>query len=118
MERRQSGFSPGDWVIYHKTKWSNDPGPRAQKVTPSSGGDQYFYVVDKFWVVEEVKQDGSVVLVTRRGKRHILSSELPSLRRANWFERLRYRNRFEAVEQSQMQQGHLSPPTKAPAKVS
>lgn len=96
-DHRESQFLPGDWVIYHKTKWSAEPGPRAKNVTPSAGGDQYVYNVDKFWVVEETKDDGSVVLITRRGKRHVLDKELPSLKRANWIERLRYRSRFEAV---------------------
>lgn len=96
---QDNSFSPGDWVIYHKTKWSADPGPRAQNVTPASSGDQYVYNVDKFWVVEETLEDGSVVLITRKGKRHVLNSELPSLKRANWFERLRHRSRFEAVEE-------------------
>ena len=99
-KERNKVFEPGDWIVYHKTKWSTDPGPRAQDVRPAPGGEQYVYSVDKYWVVEEIKDDGSVVLITRRGKRHVLSTELPSLRRANWFERLRYRSRFEAVEQT------------------
>lgn len=95
----KSEFQPGDWVVYHKTKWSTDPGPRAQNVQPASGGDQYVYNVDKYWVVSEVRPDGSLVLITRRGKQHVLDSDLPSLRKANWIERFRYRSRFEAVEQ-------------------
>lgn len=98
-KEREIEFQPGDWVIYHKTKWSADPGPRAKNVTPASGGDQYVYNVDKFWVVEEIKDDGSVVLVTRKGKRHILDGELPTLKRASWLERLLHRSRFEAVEE-------------------
>ena len=92
-------FEPGDWVIYHKTKWSTQPGPRATNVTPSPSGDQYIYNIDKFWIVEEIKEDGSLVLITRTGKRHILDSEIPSLRRPSWIERLRFKSRFEAVEE-------------------
>lgn len=95
---QQNQFQPGDWVIYHKTKWSAEPGPRAKNVVPASGGDQYVYNVDKFWIVEQTKDDGSVILMTRKGKRHVLDSDLPSLKRASWFERLRHRTRFEAVE--------------------
>ncbi|TWT35107.1 hypothetical protein KOR42_52020 [Thalassoglobus neptunius] len=98
VKGRGQEFQAGDWVIYHKTKWSSHPGPRARDIKPSPGGDQYAYCIDKFWVVDEVRSDGSIVLITRTGKRHILDSETPTLRRATWFDRLRFRSRFEAVE--------------------
>ena len=90
-------FETGDWVVYRKTKHGPHPGPRAQQVNPSRSGDQYGYLVDKFWVVREVHTDGRLVLETRRGKRHIVPVDDPSLRRASWWQRLRFRARFEAI---------------------
>ena len=90
-------FTTGDWVIYRKTKHSPHPGPRAENILPASNGDLYAYTVEKFWVVTDVRDDGSLVLETRRGKQHLVGSAIPSLRKANWWERWRYRSRFEAV---------------------
>lgn len=87
----------GDWVIYRKTKQSPQPGPRAEDVSPASHGDLYTYAVEKFWVVDAVQSDGAVVLVTHRGKRHVIDPSTPLLRKANWWERWRYRSRFEDV---------------------
>lgn len=90
-------FQPGDWVIFRKTKHSLLPGPRAEDVNPASHGDLYTYSVDKFWIVRDVMEDGSLILVTRRGKQHIIRPGTPCLRKANWWERLRFRSRFETV---------------------
>lgn len=92
-----NGFRPGDQVIYSKTKFSRRPGPRAVNVRPSSNGDSYAYVVDKFWVVQSVAEDGSVTLCTRTGKTHTVAVNDPLLRRANFWERWRYRNRFNNI---------------------
>ena len=90
-------FQVGDWVIYRKTKFSEHPGPRAQHVRSLSGGDGYAYTVDKFWIVAESLADGQLRLKTRLGKEHVISADDPQLRRARWWERLFYRQRFEAV---------------------
>jgi len=50
-------FKPGDWVIYRKQKISASPGRRAQHTNPSPKGETYTYVVDKYWVVDEVGED-------------------------------------------------------------
>ncbi|SRR6056297_370798 len=89
----------GDWVVYRKTKQSRVPGPRAQQVMASPKGDSYGYIVDKFWVVEGVCEDGSVLVKTRRGKHHRLSSDDPCLRKANFFERMLHRHRFREIDQ-------------------
>ena len=89
---------PGDWVIYRKTKWSSNPGPRAENIAPASNGDLHTYTVDKFWIVLEIHDCGEVVVATRRGKQHIISADAPSLRKPNWFERWRYGSRFREVE--------------------
>jgi len=51
-------LKPGDVVVYRKHKHTTHPGPRARQVDPSSKGDYYTYVVDKFWVVGQVLGNG------------------------------------------------------------
>lgn len=91
------GFQPGDWVIYRKTKHSRLPGPRAENVIAAPHGDDYTYTVDKFWVVDTINRDGTLLLRTRRGKEHTVDAGDPNLRRANWWERWRYRDRFVSI---------------------
>ena len=88
-------FQIGDRVVYRRTKFSKFPGKRAHDVTPLPRGEAYSYVVDKLWVVADVEDDGQLVLVTRRGKRHSVSPDDLNLRRANWWEKFRFRRRFE-----------------------
>ncbi|MEO8270266.1 MAG: hypothetical protein ABI557_11140 [Aureliella sp.] len=87
-------LSVGDQVVFVKSKQSTAPGPRAQQVNPSLKGDQYSYVVEKYWVVVAVHDDASVTLVTRRGKEHRVQLDNPLLRRANLWERFVYARRF------------------------
>jgi hypothetical protein len=96
---RQS-FTPGDLVIYRKTKHSTHPGPRAANVHPAPNGDTYSYTVDKFWIVEAVDEDGTIVAATRRGKRNRLKSDDPMLKRANIFQHILYRSRFAQLPTS------------------
>lgn len=91
-------FQVGDWVIYRKSKQSTQPGPRAEGVTPFEKGDGYAYTVDKYWVVAEVRDDGHLLLRTRRGKEHVIAPDDPALHKANWWQRWRRRKRFEEVE--------------------
>ncbi len=91
-------LKPGDPVIYRVCKTSTDPGPRAQEVHPAQHGDWYSYQVDKYWAVSEVLSDGSLTLVTRRGKQHTVPVDDPRLRAARWWERWLYRDRFPAVQ--------------------
>lgn len=93
-------FKPGDWVIYRKQKVSVSPGPRAQETNPAEKGENYSYVVEKYWIVDEVLEDGSLRLKTRRGKEHIVESNDPHLRKAGWWERLFLFARFRSVEAS------------------
>lgn len=90
-------LQPGDWVVYRKSKQSRVPGPRAQHVTASPKGDNYGYIVDKFWIVESVADDGTVSVRTRRGKVHQLPAEDRCLRKASFFERLLHRHRFRDI---------------------
>jgi hypothetical protein len=96
-------YHPGDWVIYRKTKFSTHPGPRAQNVNPATGGEQYAYTVDKFWVVKNVLADGNLLVNTRRGKSHRVNADDPDLHRARWWERILYRRRFVSILNGQQQ---------------
>lgn len=93
-----SAFQPGDPVIYRKTKRSMKPGPRAVKVQPSPKGEEYLYRVDKFWTVAEDRGD-QLLLITRRGKKHLVDRHDPALRRPNWLQRWLYRDRFPRLEE-------------------
>lgn len=94
-----SDIRPGDFVIYRKTKHSNLPGPRAENIQPARNGDTYAYTVDKYWLVQAVLDDGTIVATTRRGKTNLLKSDDPMLHRANWFQKLIYRSRFPMPDQ-------------------
>ncbi len=84
----------GDSVIFRIIKCSNHPGPRAARISPEPKGEQYQYEVDKYWTVAEIRENGEIVLQTRRGKRHTVHADNPRLRRAGFLERLLYRHRF------------------------
>lgn len=86
-----------DWIIYRKQKRSDSPGPRAKSVYPDENGDKYTYIVEKYWVVKEVKDDGSLLLVTHRGKQHNVPANDPRLRAPSWWERVFLANRFRQV---------------------
>lgn len=92
-------FKPGDRVIFHKTKMSNHPGPRARYIHPAPQGEGYTYEVDKYWVVVDLRGNGQIAIRTRRGKVLVLDADDPNLRHANWWERLLHSRRFPALEQ-------------------
>jgi hypothetical protein len=96
MHRR---FKPGDRVVFHKTKQSNHPGPRARYIHPAPQGEGYTYEVDKYWIVVDARPNGQVGIRTRRGKMLILDMDDPNLRHATWWERLMHSRRFPAVEE-------------------
>ena len=87
-------FRPGDPVIFCMNKFSTDPGPRAEDIRPAAHGETYSYLVPKYWRVEQQNRDGTLVLVTRRGKRHVVSPVDPRLRSASLWERWLYGHRF------------------------
>ncbi len=91
---RHRRFHPGDPVVYHKAKVGPHPTLRAHHVHPSPCGDDYCYVVDKYWRVLDQLNNGRVVVLTRRGKQHTLDDTDPCLRRARWYERWFLRERF------------------------
>jgi len=91
---RDRSFKIGDQVVYRRTKHSTSPGPRAEEIDPASKGDLYTYKVDKYWVVNDVKPDGSIEVRTRRGKTHLLDRDDDKLRHASWLERWLKAKRF------------------------
>ena len=93
-----SDWHAGDWAIYRKSKRSTHPGRRALEVKADPKGESYAYVVDKFWVVDEVMADGMIVLRTARGKKHSISPDDRNLVRPSLWTRLRWTERFQAIE--------------------
>lgn len=84
----------GDHVVYCKSKVSTHPGPRAREVYAAEHGEHYNYLVEKYWTVADIRPDGTLVLATRRGKRHECPSDDPNLRPANLLESVFFRHRF------------------------
>lgn len=93
-------FHEGDWVIYRKQKSSASPGPRAEMLAPTTKGETYHYVVEKYWIVNQIQEDGSVQIRTRKGKRHTVEPDDPRLYKPSWWQRWLLAPRFRAVEQS------------------
>ncbi len=91
-------WSEGDWAVYRKSKVSSSPGPRATNVVASRKGENYAYIVDKFWIVEALLPDGRLRMRTARGKTHVVRLDDPCLRRPSLVQRLVWRNRFRQVE--------------------
>jgi hypothetical protein len=91
-------WKPGDWAVYRKSKQGANPGRRAAQVIASRKGETYRYVVDKFWIVDDVLSDGRIRLTTARGKVHVIDADDPNLRRPGLFQRFLWRERFIQVE--------------------
>jgi len=90
----QHRYKPGDIVVFQKQKRSTSPGPRARHVAASRQGEEYSYVVDKFWMVVAVDESGKLHLETRRGKKHWVESSNPHLRKPSIWERIALRHKF------------------------
>jgi len=87
-------FQPGDWIICRQQKRSTRPGPRAEDVRPALHGEDYLYHVKEYWTVLAVRPDGRLIVRTARGRQRVLSADQPTLRRARWWERFLWRDRF------------------------
>jgi len=92
-------FKPGDLLIYKKQKQSEAPGPRAHSLAPAVQSGKFRYVVDKYWIVVDAHNDGTLEVQTRRGKRHRLHADDPNVRRANWWQRIWYRSRYRELKE-------------------
>lgn len=87
-------YKPGDRVVYVAAKHSSRPSPRAKGVQPEAHGEGYSYNVKKYWRVLDVKNNGMLAVVTRRGKQRLVPDNDPRLRPANWWERMFQNSRF------------------------
>jgi hypothetical protein len=94
-------FRAHELVVYEKHKHGRRPGPRARDLRPAPRGDDYEYVVDKYWIVQEICPDARLVLRTPGGKLHQVAPDDPNLRVIRWRERLwlawRDRTRLESL---------------------
>ena len=90
-------FRAGDNIIYHKPKSSLRPGPRAKQVYPFQHGEAYHYVVDKFWKIDKVNDDGTLEVVTRTGKRNRLQANDPNISKVRLLQHFFYRKRFPCL---------------------
>lgn len=89
----------GEWVVYRKQKSSPAPGPRAKQIVPAAKGEAYHYLVDKYWVIRSIRDDGRLELQTRQGKVHVVEPDDFRLRRARWWERWLLADRFPSVSE-------------------
>ena len=103
----ERSWKPGDWIIYRMSKHGVAPGRRAQHVSASRKGESYNYIVDKFWVIEEVGTDGQLHVRTPGGKTRVISPQDPNLRRARWWHRLQWGERFRNADLQRRQQESL-----------
>ena len=90
---RTPTYRVGERVICRVCKRSTHPGPRAQHIRPEPSGDGYQYEVEKCSIILEVR-DRHLVLLTRKGKVRVVDLNDSSLRRAGWWDRILYRDRF------------------------
>ena len=109
-------YRPGDRVIYTAVKHSAHPGPRAEAVEPERNGEGYSYHVKKYWLVLDVRNDGVLVVVTRRGKQRTVLPSDARLRPARWWENFFLASRFPQPEEIQSDAGSSRlPPLNVPA---
>jgi hypothetical protein len=92
-------YKPGDRVVYLASKHSSHPTPRAEDLEPEPHGEGYSYAVRKYWVVAEVHSDGTLSILTRRGKQRTVRASDNRLRPARWWERWFLAGRFPDGEQ-------------------
>ncbi|MFW5871237.1 MAG: hypothetical protein ACOC6C_04665 [Verrucomicrobiota bacterium] len=87
-------YEVGEFVVYHKPKSSPSPGSRARDIHPSPHGEEYNYIVDKYWIVSDIKDENTLEISTRTGKTHHISADDPLLRKANFKERVFLKDKF------------------------
>ena len=54
-------FQAGAPIVYRVVETSTCPGPDARDIHPAERGELYYYLTNKYWRVEEVRQDGWIV---------------------------------------------------------
>lgn len=84
----------GDPVVYRVSKHSENSGRRARNVGAAPRGEYDTCEADRFWTVVGIRDDGRVILRTRRGEEHTVDLNDQRLRHATVWERLFFHNRF------------------------
>jgi hypothetical protein len=79
-------------------------------VSAAPKGESYNYVVDKFWVIEQVTQTGQLVVRTPSGKCRTVEGGDPNLHLARWWHRLQWGNRFRDAEKQMTRSGGTAEP--------
>lgn len=87
-------FSVYDPVILHETEITSRPDPAAVEVRPSPRGESYECVVDRYWRVARVGDDGTLELLSAEGEVRRVAPDDPRLERPSWIKRLFRQNRF------------------------
>ena len=90
-------FREGEVVVFAMQKRGVSPGPRAKNIHSSQKGDDYSYIVDKYWRVGKITGD-ELLLITRRGKTHQVPCDDIRIRRPNLWEHLFMRSRFPEAD--------------------
>lgn len=88
----------GEWVVYKKQKVSSRPGPRAEVKYAAPHGEDYSYLVDKYWCVSAILDDERIEVATRTGKTHRIDPDDRNLRKPSLRERLFLRDRFPRID--------------------
>jgi hypothetical protein len=91
-------FRAGAPIVYRMVETSTCPASEARDIHPAERGELYYYLINKYWRVEEVRQDGWIVALTPLMEHHYLRRDDPNLRKANLLERLRYAARFPYLD--------------------
>jgi hypothetical protein len=82
-------FSTGEPVVFEEFQGR----PSAQNGNTIRSAD-VANVVYHYMTVMESREKGTLVLLTQTGQLHVTHNNNPNLRRASWWERLRYPGRF------------------------
>jgi hypothetical protein len=94
----ETRYKIGDKVVYRLHKHSSKPGKRATNIAPEERGENYHYDVDKYWKVRKKKpgewMTTRLVLITRTGKKHEIQQGDKCLRKAYFWEKLLYRDKW------------------------
>ena len=89
-------LAAGAPIVYRMNETSTCPSRDAYDVHPARHGEFYYYLTNKYWRVEEVRQDGWIVARSPLMEQHYLRCDDPNLRKASLLERLRHATRFPA----------------------
>ena len=87
-------LSPGAPIIYRVTETSTSPTLDALAIYPTERGEFYSYVRHKYWRIEAVWPDGTIVAHNALMERYLVRPNDPNLRKARLLDRLRYGSRF------------------------